>query len=388
MGTTFTTDMPNPNHGEHDWILKREQNMDQEQMKLILYAADIVNSLNKEKVNAQQQNKDAEVKRIDKSLTRWEARLKKIRKGSTFFYVASSFINVDILRPEYFKTILETINFREVMVSVLSILPKLEKGQMFYPNLSSFNFYGDGYVYNRYEKSKDPRNIESCSLDLKYINHNKPLEGGLDTGNMCSLVIGQQENERIYRVLKEFYTLPPEFLQHLGEQFRTYFKYHKKKHFKLYHDRAANNMQSVGEDHASKIKKAIEFDNDGISTGWTVELMSRDQATILQQTEFELLLEMLKNNTLGLPKLLIDRANCKVLKASLEQAKIIMKQDKHGKKTIHKDKSDEKTKDEEKLLNSTNMSDGLKYLLCRPEFLELLTGEYNLFESMSDPGVR
>ncbi len=42
----------------------------------------------------------------------------------------------------------------------------------------------------------------------------------------------------------------------------------------------------------------------------------------------------------------------------------------------------EKTKDEEKLLNSTNMSDGLKYLLCRPEFLELLTGEYNLFESM------
>ncbi len=55
---TFTTDMPNPDHGEHDWILKREQNMDQEQMKLILYAADIVNSLNKEKVNAQQQNKE------------------------------------------------------------------------------------------------------------------------------------------------------------------------------------------------------------------------------------------------------------------------------------------------------------------------------------------
>ncbi len=46
------------------------------------------------------------------------------------------------------------------------------------------------------------------------------LEGGLDTGNMCSLVIGQQENERIYRVLKE---LPQVFLQHLGEQFENVF---------------------------------------------------------------------------------------------------------------------------------------------------------------------
>ncbi|WP_378186887.1 hypothetical protein ACE939_00880 [Aquimarina sp. W85] len=388
MGTTFTSDMPNPNHGEHDWILKRKENMDPKQIKTIIYCADIVNTLNIEKVNAQENNDFIEVKRINKNLARWEARLKKARRGSTFFYIGSSFVNIDILRPEYFYTILKTMNFREVMVAIFSILPKLEKGQMFYPNLSRTNFYANGYNYTRYSRSKDGKDVDRSSLDLKYVNHHEHLEGGLDTGKMCSLVIGQPESAEIYRVLKEFYTLPPEFLPALGKKFREFFKDHRNKHFKLYHDRAANKMQSVGEDHASKIKEAIEWDVNKIATGWTVELMSRNQGTIYQQTEYELMLEMLiKNNNKDLPLLLIDRAECSVLKGSMEQAKVIVKQNKEGQKTIHKDKSSEKTDNEELLLASTNMSDGLKYLVCRPEWLEKLEGNSLLFSPSADPGI-
>lgn len=387
MGTTITTDMPNPNHGEHDWFLKREQNMNQDQIKLILWTADVVNTLNIEKLKAKEENDFESEKNINKNLERWESKLKIIRKNSTFFYVASSFVNVDILRPEYFHTIMKTMNFREIMVAILSILPKLEKGQMFYPNLSAANFFRNGYDYKQLDNSKDGRDIKRTSLDLKFFNHDAIIEAGLDTGKMCSMVIGQPYTQEIYRVLKEFYTLPPEYLPELGKKFREFFIHHRNKHLKLYHDRSANQMQNVGDDQASKIKKAIEYNEEGVSTNWTVELMSRNQATIYQQDEYELALEMFKENHKGLPMILIDGAECPVLKGSLERAQIIIKQDRKGIKTIHKDKSKEKTDDEEQLLESTNMSDGFKYLICRPEWFKLNSGIDSLFSNTSDPGI-
>jgi hypothetical protein len=385
-GSTCATDMPNINHNEHDWILRMEKNMDKEQIINILQVAHVVNEIKIEKMNAENDGDELKIKLLTKNLQRWEKRLSFIRKNSTFFYVASSFTNSDILKVDYFKTILEQMSFREIMVSILSIPPTLEKGQMFYPTLSSNNFYNDGYNYKQYDKQgKFDFGVEESSLDLKYINHNEPIEAGLDTGNMCSLAIGQPYGENMYRVLKFMHTLAPKFLAELGEKFREYFKYHKYKHLILYHDRAANQYKSIGEDHAGKMKKAIEFDADGISTGWTVTLMNREQSTIYHQQEYELMLEFLSGSNKKLPKLLIDQHNCKELKSSMELAEKIVKEDKNGKKKTHKNKTSEKLAIELLPMLSTNPSDAFKYLLCRPEFLEAVSGyEY---QDTSDPGV-
>ena len=374
-GTTMTTDYPNTNHGEHDWFLSRKRDMDPKNISLILYAAAEVNKLNIDIANATEKNDLQAIATAERSLARWTKRLQKTRKDSTFFYQASSFVNIGMLRIDFFKNALKTMNFREVMTSVFSIPPTLEKGQMFYPNLSSENFYGDSYIYSRFDKSDSGRDVDLTSIDLKYINNDIPLEGGLDTGKMCSLVVGQQESDKIYRVLKEFYTIPPEFLPELGEKFRAFFKYHANKKFLLYHDRAANKMQSVGEDHAGKMKKAIEYDKEGLSTGWVVELKNRNQANILQETEYELLLEMLNPRSKVLPFLKIDKHNCPCLKSSMQKAEIYERITKNGQKTKHKDKSSEKLPDEMLPMNSTNMSDAAKYLLCRPEFLSKISGE-------------
>lgn len=384
-GSTFTTDMPNINHGEHDWILRMEKNMNKKQVYNIVRVAWVVNEIKKELLNSDSERDELKIRLLEKNLQRWKKRLRFIRKNSTFFARVSSFVNVDVLKISFFKTLLQEMNFREFMISILSIAPKLEKGQMFYPTLSSKNFYTDGFNYRGLDKSDNPLDHEVTSLDLKYIQHSETLEGGLDTGNMCSLALGQPYGDDKYRVLKFLHTLAPDFLPELGANFREYFKYHGNKHLLLWHDRAANQYQSVGEDHASKIKKSIEYDENGISTGWVVTLMSREQKTIYHQDEYELMLQFFEGKNPDLPKLLIDAVNCKYIKSSCELAEKVIKVNKTGKKTIHKNKTSEKLSVDLLPMYSTNASDSLKYLLCRPQFFEKIEGyEY---QDTSDPGV-
>lgn len=377
-GRTFTTDMPNLNHGEHDWILRMEKNMDVEQITLMLQCAFVINEIKVELYHAEARKDDAACKLIKNKLERWIERFRLLRKNSTFFYIASSLVNVDFLGFDYFKEQLETMVFSEVCSSIFSITPKLEKGQQFYPNLNLSNFYKDGFTYKRVDKIDYRDEIEELSLDLKHIIHTQAIEAGLDTGNMCSLITGQDQITK-NRVLKEFYTLSPDWLPELGKKFREFYKFHKEKHLMLWTDRAAFNYKKVGEDHASKFKKAVEYDEHGNSTGWTVTIMNEDQATIYQQEEYELCLALFAGTHPELPELLIDQHNCKCLKSSMESAEKIIRTSQQGNKTIHKNKSSEKLPLEHLPMRSTNMSDAFKYYVCRPHYLEKIEGNKILF---------
>ncbi|MFC0605895.1 hypothetical protein [Winogradskyella pulchriflava] len=395
LGSTFTTDMPNTNLGEHDWILSMEENMDNEQIKLILQVAFILNDEKIKLVKKQRELQDhpsdseirKDIKNIERNIKRWKARYNKVRKNSTFFYIGSSYVNADILTESYFVSQFEKGNFKELATALLSITPQLEKGLMFYPNLSERNFYSDGFTYKRIDKSSYASlQLEAeSSLDLKYINHNLYLEGGFDSGNMCSLVVGQELNN-VRRALKEFYTLPPNFIKQLGQQFVEYFKHHQTKELILWHDRATNKYKRVGEDHASKLKYAIEKDAEGNSTGWTVVLKNRNQATIYQETEYELALQLFSGENNELPQILIDKHNCPNLKSSLERAQKIERVDREGNKTIHKDKSSEKLPDERLPSESTNFSDAFKYFICTPENLEKI--EENPLSFIGNPTIK
>ena len=384
--TTMTTDMPNPNHGEHDWFLRHKKSMRKQQIKAILYAADELNKARIDRMKAEEDKDHEALEKADRDIEKWDKEWRKLRKDSTFFYVASSFVNIAILRVEYFKTILKKMNVREILTSILSIPPTLEKGQMFYPNLGAKNFYSDGYKYSNIDKSNDGRDIEINSLDLKYCNPDQPLKAGLDTGKMCSLVIGQQESLKIERILKFFHTLPPEFLPELGEQVRVFFNHHRNKVLKVWHDPANNQWQSVGEDHATKFKKAIEYDLEGNRTDWDCQLMNRERGTIYHQTEYELMLQMMvENNTAGLPLLMIDQNECAPLKSAMQRTELIMKINRKGEKTLHKDKSSESLPNDMLPFYSTNPTDALKYYVTTIENLELIAGETVSFGG--DPSI-
>lgn len=387
-GVTYTTDMPNINHGEHDWVLEMEKMMDKGQIKRIIYAAFILNEIRAELYHAEKDGDKRKIEKVTRKLKRWEERWIDHRKNSTFFFVASSLVNIDFLGLDYFMEQLDELDFSEMCSAIFSIQPKLEKSKQFYPGLSETTFFRDGWYYGRVDNDLDlSKPYQETSLDLKYIQHREPIQAGMDTGGMCSLVTGQyQEPYNKIRVLKEFYTIGTDFLPELGKQFRDFYKDHKEKHLELWPDRAAFNYKKQGEDHASKFKKAVEYDEFGNSTGWTVSIMNEEQGTIYHWQEFELALAFMTKSNPELPELLIDANTCTCLKSSMELAEKIIRTSKDGSKTIHKNKSSEKLPEKDLPMKSTNMSDAFKYFICRPEFLEKIGGNTIKFTGL--PGAR
>jgi hypothetical protein len=120
---------------------------------------------------------------------------------------------------------------------------------------------------------------------------------------------------------------------------------------------------------AGAVQTAIIDESKG---AWKVNLMNRGQPTIYQEEEFNLMKGVLSEVNSKYPKLLIDLHQCKELKNSMEIAKQIIKPDKNGVKRIKKDKTSESMPMARRPMWSTNMSDALKYYMCRPKYMDIM----------------
>ncbi|WP_372744285.1 hypothetical protein [Lutibacter sp.] len=368
-GSSFTTDMPNVIEGDFDWIFDREKEMDVQQIKDCLSVAITLNNVKKELYNAIRDKDAKKASLLQKQVIRWMIDWVRVRKGSTLFYVVSSFANADILTPGYFKDSLEALGIEEFKSAVISLRPTLKKGEKFYINLNDSHFYEDGIIASYYDKFKIGDKVEQSSLALKYIDHNREIDAGVDFGSMCSMVTGQDLGKTVY-LLKNFYTLPPESSKELAEQYLNFYKHHKRKVLNLYYDRSGNQYSSIRRDWVSELADYIEY-KDGISTGWTVNLMNKNQATIMQEEEYNLMKNMLGGYDENLPDVKIDKFGCRELKSSMELAKTKIKVKPNGSKTIHKEKSSEKLAHVKLPMLSTNMSDGAKYFFFRPKWVKI-----------------
>lgn len=385
---TLTTDMPNPNHiGEYDWILKLAKQNDKDKILLMLQAGFVYNETKKTYVAILQEFNEIKAGyRTDKSLKgkldkaqralelagrnmkRWEERWMKTRARTSFFFISSSYVNADILGLDWFSD-----EFAEglegILVNILSMIPKLEAGQMFYCNLAARHFYADGFV-NAVIDKHDFGWIQDCTC-LQHLDMNRPLEGGMDSGNMLSMVFGQQKG-RTYKVLKELYTLPPNGPRALADEFIRYFKPHKRKILKLYYDRSMNNYKSVSADMATQIKKNIEYNADGTRTGWTVQLMSLGQGNIGSNLEYRFFMDLLSGNLeRNLFKIEIDQYNCNNLKSEMEVTQTKVAGTRDGSNTIVKMKTGDKLPTHRLAKESTNLTDALKYLILRKEWIRI-----------------
>ena len=386
---TLTTDMPNPNHlGEYDWILKLAKQNDKQRILLALRAGFVYNDTKREYLSRLQEYNslkadartdpavrpalaDAERQMMlaRRTMERWERRWVKTRRGVSFFFISSSYVNVDILGEDWFND-----EFAEGLegaaCNILSVIPKLEASQMFYCNLSMKNFYADGFLNEVIEQH--PFGWEQDCTVLRYLDPGRPLEAGMDAGNMLSMVFGQQAG-RVMRILKELYTLPPQNVRDLADKFLAYFKPHRRKLLKLYYDRSMNNYKRVSTDMASQIKKAIETDAEGRRTGWTVQLMSLGQGNISSNLEYRFFMDLLPGNLARqLYTLLIDQHNCPNLKSEMEVTRTKAKVNERDNTTqIVKEKTGDKLPVHRLPRESTNLTDALKYFVLRPEVVRM-----------------
>ena len=100
-----------------------------------------------------------------------------------------------------------------------------------------------------------------------------------------------------------------------------------------------------------------------------MELKSRGQGIIPQQTEYQLAKEMMFENRKELPNIRFDKYQCKQLISSINVSKQIVKIKTDGTKRIYKNKTSEKLPKHRLPMSSTNLSDAMKYLICRRDWL-------------------
>jgi hypothetical protein len=367
---SLTTDMPNPNHlGEHTWVMKLVKLMDKEKIKLLLQTGQALNECRREYAKALQTDNQRAIELTERNMRRWEDRWTDLRRGTTLFLVASTLINADVLGEEFFNEEIQA-GLEGIDTNLFSIPQKLTADQKFYVSLSAIAFFMDGIRIDILERH-DYGWEQDCTV-LKYLDPNRPIDGGMDDGNMKSLLIGQQRG-REYRVLKEIYTLPPDNERQLADLFLDYFKPHKKKLLRLYYDRAMNNYQKVGTSAMQRIKAAIEVRADGTRSGWRVQLMSLGQGTIYSNTEYQFFSALFAGNLKKqLFTLLIDAQNCPNLKAEMENCPVKVVEDKRtGRKDIRKEKKGERLPAHRLPQESTNLTDALKYLIMRREWVNI-----------------
>ena len=360
-GVTITTDMPDVTEGEYDWFFRYAAEMDPERIIRIVQTASVRNGYLAKLVraNGSERPDAAKIARLERRVAYYDNALSKLRRGQTYFMNLSSFANIDILTVDYARRLYQgALELHEFLKSVVGMRPGVRKSSRFYILFADRHKYTDG-----------TRSGEAAfhAGELLHLNPDKPLDGGMDFGNMNSLVIGQEDG-RYYRVHKNLYVIPPDSLRQLADKFLDFFSTHRCKKLYLFYDRAGNAGQRQNEDRAGKIKEAIERDANGNRTGWSVVLMSRKQANINQDAEFYFMSELMSDQNKGLPTLLVNALDCPELVSSLEGAKQKIRY-KGPTKIVGKDKSSEKLPVEKLPRLSTNMSDAFKYLMMRRTWL-------------------
>ena len=114
LGATFTTDYPNiimP--GEYDWILERAKDMDLKQIRMLLQVSLELNEARKQHLYYSRKRNARLTKAAENKIKKLSVLHHQLRTNSTFFYVASSFVNVDVLRLDFFKTSLSSLGEEE-----------------------------------------------------------------------------------------------------------------------------------------------------------------------------------------------------------------------------------------------------------------------------------
>lgn len=387
-GHTFTTDMPNTkNVGEHDWILKQVNKMNKSAIMRILKVAFVLNQAIQERIYFQQKNDKEEVVKKLRTEDRWRDRWKTVRlqpDGQTLFFVASSLVNIDILTTEWFTDAIDS-DLGDLDTAILSIKPTLESGERFYANIAERHFYEDG-IDPVWAERFGITDTADCR-ELRHLNKKRAIEIGVDFGNMMSMTIGQPKPENEYKILKFMYVLSPDWIPKLANNFIEYFDGQEEKTIYMYYDRSGNNLKKAKVDMASALKKALEYKEDGKTrTGWKVHLMSLNQGNIGQNEEYVFMQELFTGSNSKLPKVSLDRYQCKPLKSSVESARTKIVVNKSGASVTTKDKSSEKLPINRLPLESTNPSDSFKYLMMRREWRHLVRNQS--IQNISDSSVR
>ena len=346
QGFTFTTDMPDREDGQ--WLLEKEKLMNPKQIEMIALLQLQQNKLKLQQLQADDLHKyqyNAHIQALEKKLNLY-------RYKSVYYDTASTFVNLDALGLDTIDNLLMSLGWHEFKISVLNILPDTIEN-LFYSGFTKRHLYS-AINYDYYDNFGLRSDIDKTSIGDKDINHTKPLDAGMDFGNMNSLVIGQEWGNE-FRALKFMHALDPLKISDLAKMFTNYYKFHKNKVLNYYYDRAANARRPD-----SNISYAEEFRREILrnDSAWRITLKSIGWPNVPHQDRRLLWINILDDGNTRYPSFRMNEPNCQNLKSSMQLAptKVV-----DG--VVKKDKRSERKRLELLPSQSTNPSDALDYLI-------------------------
>ncbi len=376
---TYTTDMPFISD-DADWLFDFEELMIPEQIKLIAQASiKVEKSKNKifqyrklykksDSYTAKQQYLH-KINNLEKGLQTKLNFLNTIRTAfvvttngkqelvnkSVYFDTGSFLANLNILGKDYFfNNANSKRNPLIAKTSFLNIRPK-EVENMFYSNLSSKHFITGTFDTTLYNMGIADI-ADTSPIKAKHIIEYKPnveLDIEFDYGDMCTCSVSQKiGREELY--IATFEVLLPYDIDDLIDIVVRFFDTHTYKRINVYKDPSGNyqrnrSNQTYGPRTMEKLREHGWYAIDRCPTG-SINASHNDKHQLLSM--------ILKEQDARLPQVRIIRETNRNLESSLNIAPLIVKIDRDGKKTLHKDKSSEKKLQlQDKPARSTDHSD-------------------------------
>ncbi|WP_271730009.1 hypothetical protein [Aquimarina algiphila] len=284
------------------------------------------------------------------------------------FIKANAFANAQNLDKDWFDRMMDKAPSKmHYNAEILNIRPNFNLTS-FYPQLDKEKHYYEDFD-NGYLESIGVAATKAsfdCKQDKDRIN-TKPLILSLDWGVFNSMKVSQ-DTGKDYKCLKTFFVKSPKIIDDLiNEKFAPYYASHAKKVVHLYYDRNGNSRRA-----GSRITLAQQAINCLKQSGWEVIVKTPKSLDPPHNEKFIVINYVLKNGGKhGLPKVGINKHNCKDLIISLESAPA-----KEGKNGIEKDKRSERSKviPQEHATHFSDAFDLPIYWRYKEKVLRLITG--------------
>ena len=328
LGITGVSDTARIDLGEDSWYEEFERNANDEILNAIANASlhhdknlkqvfELGNALRTERNQFSIMKMQEKLSKAERIVGQWKPILNELRRSSTCYLKASSFVNKDFLGEKFFQTQYESLSEDEFLSSICNV--RIRKVvDMFFANFNAERHcYSDSYRYNTIMSFDLSDHFKVTATYLKYFRRSEPLILGYDPGGFSSLVVAQEDlymNE--FRVQKEFFVYRPYDQVQLAERFAAFYgsDYDKSVEILLYYDRAGNKKKTDQEQistDARILKRELEH------YGFNVRLMNEGQKTIYHYEQYMIASMLFGEHYKGLPTPLIDENECPNLKSAI-----------------------------------------------------------------------
>jgi hypothetical protein len=365
MGITGFSSSPNFETDE-DWFLKYETDANPDLLSCIGEMALELDHRLVELEIARREFRDDDVKKLDRFVDRWAARVNEFRRGETTYLHASSFSNIKILGIDYILNQLKSIKDDDQLNTSILAVRKRRVKDMFFGKFGKQHLFDDSYRYDLIDHLRADESPGDSSLHLKHCDPTLPLYAGFDPGPFMSAVFAQRHRgaPSEFRVIKDFHVIHPDQHDELAARIDDFFRHHRRKEIFLHYDRAANQVNpryrkyyplltDYNDTDAKLLQRALH------ARGWKVHLYSLSQATIHHARHYRLLGLLFGKPDARRDNLLIDQNECAALVSSIYHSPLKREE---GKPTL--DKSAEKDLEyKDQAFYSPQIATALMYLL-------------------------